>query len=130
MPISDLLKNVSAEKIVEIIRPFIPEKWSQSFSGYGTYIVGALMILSGVVSLLGVTLPWVPLGSEGQWIAGGIAAFTVRRAISNNKEKVLEAIRENTELTNKVSEETKIVAASIISTNSEKKTAVAKKKTK
>lgn len=130
MPIADLFRNISAEKIVEIIRPFIPKKWSQSFSGYGTYIVGGLMILSGIVSILGVALPWVPLGSEGQWIAAGIAAFTVRRAISNNKERVLEAIRENTELTNKVSEETKIVAANIISTNSVKKTTAAKKKTK
>lgn len=125
--ITDLFKNISAEKIVEFIRPFIPEKWSQTFSGYGTYAVGVLMILSGIVSILGVPLPWVPLGSEGQWIAGGLAAFTVRRALANNKEKVLEAIRENTELTNKVSEETKAVAASVISTDTKKKTA---KKTK
>ncbi len=102
MPISALAKNISAEKIVEFIRPFIPEKWSQSFSGYGTYAVGVLMILSAVVALLGIPVPWVPPGTEGQWIAGGIAAFTVRRAISNNKTEVLEAIKENTELTTKV----------------------------
>lgn len=102
MPISNLVKNISAEKIVEFIRPFIPEKWSQTFSGYGTYAVGVLMILSGIVSILGVPLPWVPLGSEGQWIAGGVAAFTVRRAIANNKKSVLEAIKENTEITTKV----------------------------
>jgi hypothetical protein len=102
MPISTLTKNINAEKIVEFVRPFIPEKWSQTFSGYGTYAVGVLMILSGIVSILGVPLPWVPVGTEGQWIAGGIAAFTVRRAISNNKTEVLEAIKENTELTTKV----------------------------
>lgn len=102
MPISKVLSNVSAEKIVEFIRPFIPKKWSQTFSGYGTYAVGVLMILSGIVSILGFPVPWVPLGSEGQWIAGGIAAFTVRRAIANNRTKVLEAIRENTEITTKV----------------------------
>lgn len=102
MPIAKLLSNVSAEKIVEFIRPFIPEKWSQTFSGYGTYAVGILMILSAIVSILGVPLPWVPPGTEGQWIAGGIAAFTVRRAIANQKTKVLEAIKENTEITTKM----------------------------
>lgn len=102
MAIADYFKNINAEKIVELIRPFVPKKWSQAFSGYGTYIVGFLMIVSGVVSILGVPLAWVPLGSEGQWIAGGIAAFTVRRAISNNKKQVLEAIKENTEITAKV----------------------------
>lgn len=100
MALTDLIKNVtSPEKLVELIRPFIPEKWKNLFAGYGTYAVGVLMILSGVVSLLGVPLPWVPLGSEGQWIAGGVAAFTIRRSISNNKVAVLAAIKENTEIT-------------------------------
>ena len=102
MPISNLIKNISAEKIVELIRPFIPEKWSQTFSGYGTYAVGILMILSAVVAILGIPVPWVPPGTEGQWIAGGIAAFTVRRAIANQKTKVLDAIKENTEITTKM----------------------------
>jgi hypothetical protein len=102
MAFTDMVKNISAEKIVELIRPFIPEKWSQTFSGYGTYAVGVLMIVSGALPIIGIPVPWVPLGSEGQWIAGGIAAFTVRRAIANNKKHVLEAIRENTEITTKV----------------------------
>jgi len=100
MAFTDMFKNFnSPEKIVELIRPFIPEQWKNVFAGYGTYAVGVLMILSGIVSILGVPLPWVPLGSEGQWIAGGIGAFTIRRALSNNKAAVLEAIKENTEIT-------------------------------
>ena len=136
MAFADLFKNITVEKIVEFIRPFVPERWSQVFSGYGTYAIGTLMILSGVVSILGVPVPWVPLGSEGQWIATGLAAFTVRRALSSNKEKVLEAIRENTEITNKVSEESKLVAAAVILANTVsddvgvKPTTTTKKKTK
>jgi hypothetical protein len=100
MSLTDIVKNVAnPEKLVEMIRPFIPEKWKNLFAGYGTYIVGTLMILSGVASIMGVPLPWVPLGTEGQWIAGGIGAFTLRRAISNQKEKILDAIKENTEIT-------------------------------
>ena len=105
MALTDIFKNLSAESIVETIRPFIPEQWKNVFSGYGTYAVGTLMILSGVVSILGVPLPWVPLGSEGQWIAGGVAAFTIRRSIANNKKAVLEAIKENTDLTVKIAED-------------------------
>lgn len=100
MSLTDLVKNVAnPEKLVEIIRPFIPDKWKNAFSGYGTYAIGALMILSGIVSIMGVPLPWVPMGTEGQWIAGGFAAFTVRRALANNKAAVLEAIKENTAIT-------------------------------
>jgi hypothetical protein len=102
--VANLIKNINAEKIVEFIRPFVPEKWSQTFSGYGTYAVGILMILSAIVAILGFPVPWVPPGTEGQWIAGGIAAFTVRRAISNQKTQVMEAIKENTEITTKMVE--------------------------
>ena len=106
MAFTDIVKNLSPEKIVEMIRPFIPEQWKNVFAGYGTYAIGVLMILSGVVSILGVPLPWVPLGSEGQWIAGGFAAFTVRRAISNQKIAVLAAIKENTEITKTIADST------------------------
>lgn len=99
MSIIDIVKNVSPDKIVEAVRPFIPEKWKNVFAGYGTYAIGVLMILSGIVAIMGVPLPWVPMGTEGQWIAGGFAAFTVRRALSNNKAAVLAAIKENTEIT-------------------------------
>jgi len=106
MALTDIFKNLSAETIVENLRPFIPEQWKNVFSGYGTYAVGALMIVSGVVSILGVPLPWVPLGTEGQWIAGGIAAFTVRRAIANNHAATIAAIKENTDLTVQIADQT------------------------
>jgi hypothetical protein len=106
MSLIDIVKNVSPDKIVEAVRPFIPEQWKNVFSGYGTYAIGALMILSGVVSILGVPLPWVPLGTEGQWIAGGFAAFTVRRAIANNHAATIAAIKENTELTKTIADST------------------------
>jgi hypothetical protein len=104
MALADLFKNISADKLVEAARPFIPDKWKNVFSGYGTYAIGALMILSALVSLFGVPLPWVPLGSEGQWIAAGLAAFTIRRSIANQKTTILNAIQENTDLTKKIAE--------------------------
>lgn len=113
MAFTDILKNVSADKIVDLLRPYIPVAWTQTFSGYGTYAIGVLMILSGAVSLFGVPLPWVPLGSEGQWIAGGFAAFTVRRAIANNHEATLAAIQENTDLTKTVVDATADATISI-----------------
>jgi hypothetical protein len=106
MSLIDIVKNVSPDKIVEAVRPFIPEQWKNVFSGYGTYAIGALMILSGGVSILGVPLPWVPFGTEGQWIAGGFAAFTVRRAIANKEKNILAAIKENTEITKTIADST------------------------
>lgn len=106
MAFTDLLKNVSADKIVEMVRPWIPEQWKNVFSGYGTYLVGTMMLLSGIISLLGVPLPWVPLGSEGQWIAAGLAAFTIRRSISNKEKNILAAIKENTEITKTIADTT------------------------
>lgn len=106
MSLIDIVKNVSPDKIVEAIRPFIPDQWKNLFAGYGTYIVGALMLVSGVVPVLGIPLPWVPPGSEGQWIAGGIAAFTMRRAIANKEKNIIAAIKENTDITKTIAETT------------------------
>lgn len=99
MAFTDLVKNITPEKALDFIRPFIPTAWTQWFAGYGTYIVGGAMIICGIVPVLGVPLPWVPPGTEGQWIAGGIAAFTVRRAIANKEKNIIDAVKENTEIT-------------------------------
>ena len=106
MSLIDIVKNVSPDKIVEAIRPLIPDQWKNAFSGYGTYIIGTLMILSGVASILGVPLPWVPLGTEGQWIVGGAGAFTIRRAIANKEKNIIAAIKENTDITKTIAEST------------------------
>ena len=113
MAFTDIIKNVSADKIVDLLRPYIPVAWTQTFSGYGTYAIGAMMILSGAVSIFGVPLPWVPLGSEGQWIAAGFAAFTIRRSIGNKEKNILAAIKENTELTKTVADATADATISI-----------------
>ena len=98
---------IDINTVINVVKPFIPVAWTGWFSGYGTYALGVLMIISGVLPVVGIPIPWVPPGSEGQWIAGGAAAFTVRRAIANKEKNILAAIKENTDLTKTIDTNTK-----------------------
>lgn len=105
MALSDLLNKLDPQQIVDLVKPYLPEAVTKFVSGNATYIVGGAFVLSGVASVF-VPLPWVPLGSEGEWIAVGVAIITGRRALGNT----YNSIQENTAITKELNEKIDQVA--------------------